>query len=1137
MQNRLQILLVVIFCYFGSNIFAQRQYATNSVLSSGEWYKIGIVKEGVYKIDVPFLSQLGFNTNQLSSSRIKLYGNGGRELPEDNSVSRTDDLIENAIEVYDGGDGIFNGNDYLLFYAHGPDAWNYDSVNMMFNHQKNLINDTCYYFLTINTNGKRITLNNNNLTPNTFVTHYDERLFHENDITTILNSGKNWFGEEFNNTQNSHSFNFNLPDILSSVPMKLRSNLLSRNIGTPSSFNISVNGQLVQNIPINGVSGNLIDNFAEPASSISIISSPTSNCNISYTYNPASNSAQGWLDGFDLQYRRSLQLNNQNQICFRDVSSIGNNNVAQFVLTGANSNSEIWDVTDFTQPVKMNGTITGNQFQFVNYAEVLREYIAFDKTHCLQPLKIGSISNQNLHQSEFADYLIITPKLFLPQANRLAQFHNTQNNLTVKVAEAEQIYIEFGGGNKSASAIRDFIKMYFDKAGTDTTLRPKYVLLFGIGNYDTKGRTASAINHIPCFESDNSINPVLSYTSDDFFALLSDTDNINNTIQPDELKLSVGRLPVKTIDEANTVVDKIINYNSNVTLGSWRNDLLFLADDKDANLFLNTSEQIINSVENLSKVLNNNKIYVDAYPLSRVYNTVTSPKVNRTILEQLYSGKLIFNYSGHGNYQQLSSYSIFNNQDAKLLNNAKKLPLFITSTCDFIPYDDPSKLSIGSYMLQGSKNGAIALLTTPRLVFAGGNQIVNENFLKTVLQKNQFGNYLSLGEAFRLSKNYTSQTISDVVNIRKFSLIGDPALKISFPKNNINIDSINQMLISNGDTIKSGNNYTITGCIKDNAGNFLSDFNGTVYAKVFDKPRPIITLGNDPSSIPTSFHQQEDLLYTGRATVKNGRFKFSFFVSKDLSGHIAKGKISLYAENGNEDASGFDTSFYIVPNSLISNNDNAGPDIKLFLDDYQFKNGGNVGDRSLLLVRLSDSSGINTVFNANIDHNIKAIIDGDEANPIILNSFYETDLDTYKSGGIAYQLPSLTKGAHTLKLTAWDNVVNSSTSILNFNIIENSQFQIYNLINYPNPVSSNTNISFQINEPAQHLKVAINFYSLDGKLIAQTKKDLTNTSRFIDFLIDINFSKFPSGIYFYRVRIINEKGEQAGASQKMMKVD
>ena len=1135
MQNRYFILILFLCCFFINDLFAQRQYAPNSVLSTGDWYQIGIVKEGVYKIDISFLSQLGINTNQLSSSSIRLYGNGGGQLSDDNVISTIDDLMENAIEVYDGGDGIFNGNDYLLFYAPGPDAWKYDSVHNMFHHQKNLINDTCYYFLSVNANGKRIALNNNNLTPNIFVNHYNERIFHENDNTIILNSGKNWYGESFNNTQTTQSFSFSLSDIESGTPLKMRSSLLSRSVGAPSSFNISVNGQVVQNIPINGVSGNLIDNYAEQASSIAVIASPSSNFNITYTYNPASNSAQGWLDAFDLQYRRALQLNNQNQMSFRDIASVGNNNIAQFNLSGANSNTEVWDVTNFGEPIKMNGSTNGSQLPFINRADVLKEYIAFDKTQCLQPIKIGDVNNQNLHQSSFADYLIITPKIFESQANLLSQFHIAHDNLTVKVVETEQIYNEFGGGNKSAAAIRDFIKMYYDKAGADTTLRPKYVLLFGIGNYDTKGRAASTINHIPCFESDNSINPVTSYTSDDYYGLLSDTDNINSTYQAGELKLSVGRLPVSTIDEANIVVDKIINYSSNETLGSWRNDLLFLADDKDANLFLNTSEQIINTVEDNNKLVNNNKIYVDAYPLTNVYNTTTSPEVNQTIIDQLYSGKLILNYSGHGNYQQLSSYSIFSNHDAKSLNNAKKLPLFITSTCDFVPYDDPSKISLGSYMLQGSKNGAIALLTTPRLVFAGGNQVVNENFLKYALQKDPTGNYLTLGEAFRLSKNYTSQTTSDVVNTRKFSLIGDPALRLSFPKYNISIDSINQRLVNNEDTIQSGNNYSITGFVKDNSGAVLSNFNGTVYAKVFDKPSAIRTLGNDPSSIPVTFYQQTDLIYSGRATVQNGKFKFSFLVSKDISNDIAKGKISLYAENGNEDASGFDTSFYIAPNPSVNNNDNIGPDIKLYLDDYHFRNGGNVGDRALLLARLSDSSGINTVYNGNVDHNIKAIIDGDETHPIILNSFYETDLDTYKSGGLAYQLPSLTEGAHTLKLTAWDNMGNSNTSILHFNILENNEFQIYNLINYPNPVNSYTNISFQINEPAQHLQVAVNFYSLDGKVLAQTKKEFTNTSRFIDFPYEINFSRLAAGIYFYRVRIVNEKGEESGASQKILK--
>ena len=952
------------------NSFAQRQYVANSVLSSGDWYKIAVVKEGIYKIDVSFLSHLGINSTQ-SSSTIKLYGNGGGMLSENNSDGRIDDLTENAIEVFDGGDGFFNGNDYLLFYAPGPNRWKYDSADGMFHHQKNLINDTCYYFLTTGANGKRINIDINNLTPNRVVTNFDERLFYENDNTTLLNSGKNWFGEQFDPSQSSHSFNYIFSNLTNGYPLKLKSNLLSRSIGNSSSFDISVNGQLLQNVIINPISGNLIDNYAEIQSSVASISSPSSTFNLNYTYHASSSSSQGWLDWFEIQYRNKLQLENGSQLAFRDVLSVGNGNVAQFVIDGANSNTEVWDISDFTAPVKANSIIINNQIQFTNDASVLREYITFDRSQPLQPIVIGKANNQNLHQYSFADYLIITPKIFESQANRLAQFRAAHDNLIVKVAVAEQIYNEFGGGNKSATAIRDYIKMYFDKAGSDTTKRPKYLLLFGIGNYDTKGRATSLVNHIPCFESENSINPVLSYTSDDFYALLSDTDNINDNNQSNELKLSVGRLPVVNTDEANNVVDKIINYYSHETLGPWRNDVLLLADDKDANLFLNTTEQIADTIANASQLMNINKLYVDVFPLTRVYNNTSSPQVNQSIIDQLYSGKLIFNYSGHGNYQQLSSYSIFNNHDAKQLNNSKKLPLFITSTCDFIPFDDPSKSSLGSYMLQGSKNGAIALLTTPRLVFAGSNQIVNENFLKFELRKDLSGNYLSIGESFRISKNYTSQTTSDIVNTRKFSLIGDPALSLAFPKYEIAIDSINQRAILNGDTLQSGMRYTISGFIKNHAGSLISNFNGTVYAKIFDKPKSVRTLANDPSSIATYFLQQTDLIYNGKSTVLNGKFCFSFLVTKDIIGQIEKGKISLYAENGIEDASSFDTSFYLEPNDQVNSNDNVGPDIKLYLDDYHFKNGSTVGDRALLLARLSDSSGINTVYNGTTDHNIK----------------------------------------------------------------------------------------------------------------------------------------------------------------------
>jgi hypothetical protein len=412
---------------------------------------------------------------------------------------------------------------------------------------------------------------------------------------------------------------------------------------------------------------------------------------------------------------------------------------------------------------------------------------------------------------------------------------------------------------------------------------------------------------------------------------------------------------------------------------------------------------------------------------------------------------------------------------------------------------------------------------------------VNNTFIKNILKRDSAGNHITIGECLRITKNDINQSLSDKVNTRKISLIGDPALKIAFPYYNIQIDSMNQRLISNGDTIYAGNEYTVSGIIKNQAGEVIPNFNGTVTAKVFDKPKKNNTLGNDPTSIATNYFQQENLIYSGKSTVNNGKFTFSFYTTYSIEGQPAKGKISLYAENGNTDASGFDTSFYISTNNPINNNDVVGPEINLFIDDYQFKNGNTVGDRGILLVKLSDHSGINTINNGIMDHDIKLIIDGDEENPIVLNSFYECALNTFKNGGIIYQLPSLTKGEHTLKLIAWDNVGNRNSSIIRFNISESSEFQILNLMNYPNPVVNYTNISFQLAKPAKHLEVGLKVFNIEGKLMEHNQKHFYNTSRFIDFPSSINFNRLSSGIYFYQVAIKNEYGEEDFQSKIFVK--
>ena len=175
-------------------LHAQRSYKNASVLASGNWYKISVKEPGVYKVDMALLGKLGVNANGISSAAIRLFGNGGAMLPEACNGLINDDLVENAVQVVDGGDGVFNGNDYFLFYAAGPDVWVKDSVNQRFKHQKNLYSTKSYYFISIGGTGRRMQSQTTLPQPNAFVTSFSERYFHELDSVNFLNSSKDWFG-------------------------------------------------------------------------------------------------------------------------------------------------------------------------------------------------------------------------------------------------------------------------------------------------------------------------------------------------------------------------------------------------------------------------------------------------------------------------------------------------------------------------------------------------------------------------------------------------------------------------------------------------------------------------------------------------------------------------------------------------------------------------------------------------------------------------------------------------------------------------------------------------------------------------------------------------------------------------------
>ncbi len=1131
--------ILIMYCTVVMNmpVLPQRSYTANSVLAMGNWHKISTASPGIYRIDLPFLHSIGINTANLPSSSIRLYGNGGQMLPEKPLNTVPDDLVENAIWVEDGGDGLFNGSDYLLFYAPGAHAWIKDSANKSFRHQRNIYSDTAYYYLTIRPNGKRVTTLNTTATPNTTITQATQRWFYELDTVNFLSSGRQWYGEEFSGNTGrtlSRTYMVNLPNMLPQ-PAAITAAGVARSFGTTSRFTVTVNNQQAMQVVMPATGNGAYDAFAMAAQSSGTFSTTHSPLAVRFDYTPGSPGSQGWLDWFEILARVDLSMTGNDQLLFCDWNSVGPGNNGQFIIKNAPAGIQVWDVTNALEPVRMQGSLQGSEWRFVNDCSRLREYIAFGQSGFLTPVAAGAVPNQNLHGAAIPQYIIITHPSLLGQANRLAQYHQQRDNLSSLVVTVNQVYNEFSSGSPDPAALRDMVKMFYDRAGGDSAKAPQYLLLFGDASFDYRARISNNTNLVPAWESLVSLDPLATYTSDDFFGLLNDGDDINGS-GTYLLDLGIGRIPAKNEREAQAIVDKIIAYNDVKSLGPWRNECTFVADDEDNNLHLQDAEIMTRAVNAAAPQQNIEKLYLDAFPQESNSAGSRYPAVNQAISNKIFNGTLVWNYTGHGGYRRLAEEVVLDQDMINGFNNAAKLPLFVTATCDVAPFDNPLVSSIGENLLLREKTGAIALMTTTRLVFAFSNRIMNENYLRTAFQKKPDSSYRTLGEAVRQAKNVTYNYLTDVVNNRKFTLLGDPALSLAFPAYQVKTTSVNgQPVSSTPDTLKALSEYTISGTVVDKTGNLLNDFNGTIYPTIFDKVQPVNTLGNDAGSVPVPIQVQKNILFKGKATVNNGRFSFSFIVPKDISYQYGYGRVSYYTDNGSKDGNGVLTNL-VIGGSGNGVSDLEGPAIKAYLNDEKFVNGSITNERPVLLVKLADSSGIN-ILGTGIGHNLVAILDNDQKNEYVLNEFYESDLNNYRQGTVRFQLPALAPGMHSLSIKAWDVANNSGEATLDFRVVNQQQFALDHVLNYPNPFTTQTTFWFEHNRPGEELVIQIQVYTITGKLVKTLRKTIFspgNRSSDVEWNgRDEYGDKIGRGVYLYRLRVQTADGKAAEKLEKL----
>jgi hypothetical protein len=1127
----------------------EKDFASSSVLSegSGIWYKIAVTRDGIHRIDKSFLESCGINTTNLNPAHIHIYGNGDGKLPELNSAPRTDDLAKNAIFIQGEADGSFDQGDYLLFYAWGPHRWNAIG-STHFDQDRNIYSDISCYYININANEAPLRIENLSSTgspANHITSDYDYFDIHENDLVSLVKGGQRWYGELFD-IELERTFTFNVPNIVTTESVRFRTAIgTNARSSTGTQQRYSVNNILIDEgvLPFVGF------DFSRSARVMTFnVPAATMNFKINITRN--SPNVLVYLDRIVLNARRQMIFFGS-QFNFRDMRSVGVGNVTEFSVSSFPTNGFVWDVTDRHTPKRIIGNPSGGNYVFRLHTDSLREFVASNGVSFFTPDRVGPVNHQNIHGLPNAELLIVTHKDFVGQANRLADLHR-ETGIAVHVLTTEQIFNEFSSGMNDPTAIRTMAKMFFERGMINPVNRIRNLLLFGDGTYDPKNRVANNNYFVPTYQVENSENHIAALVTDDYFGLLSDSDAIAAS---DMLDIGVGRLLVTDQTTAKQQVDKIEHYlkngsqlfagsgascccgdgDSNSTFGDWRLNYVQIADDEEGGYFITQdTEPQYNHVKNNHPDMNCDKLYTDAYVQVSTAGGQRYPDVYEAITNRIERGALVVNYVGHGGEVGLAEERIVTIPQIQAFRNIDRLNVFVSATCEFTKYDDPGRVSAGEWMSLNPTGGAIALMTTSRSVYFGVNTITGRRFFETVFTRDANNQPQDFGEIMRLTKNASGS--SD--NKRSFTLIGDPALRIALPQMRIVTDSINGFSpVIEMDTMRALSKVTIKGHLEDFGGNVLNSFNGVLSPTIFDKPRTVYTLGQDPNSPVLPFELQRNIVYRGKATVSNGQFEFSFVVPKDINLSIDNGKISYYAANSSLDASGSDSRFYIGgidPNGV---QDNEGPEIDLFLNDDRFVSGGITDETPVLIAKLFDENGINTVGNG-IGHDLTAVIDGETANPIVLNDYYTADMDTYQSGTIRYTIPKLDKGKHTLTVKVWDVNNNSSEQTIEFVVQEKQDVVLEHVLNYPNPFTTRTEFFFEHNQVCNEMEVQVQVLTVAGRLVKTINQPVLMQgfrSAGIPWDGRDDFGdQLAKGVYVYRIHVKTPDGKTAEKLEKLV---
>lgn len=1126
-----------------ASAFPTSTYAETSVLSTGRWVKVGVTTTGMYLLTTAELRSLGFS----DPSRVAVYGYGGGRINDYLSLSTfVDDLPRVASAVTSRG---------VVFFANGPETWRLTPgrvhENKWMEHVINPYTETTYYFLTetdtptvVEKDGVAGTAGASEV-----ATTFVERLWHERDIVTIKETGHNLYGEDFK-MNSSQSFTFDLTDRVEDTKVWMAVRFMAECPNETSTVRYTANGVALPSDSYDNIRPSLGTYvYGDTCLSRKQFDLTGTRLSLGISHSASGTIRKANLDRIDINYTRRLALPSAGTLYFSTTASCNS-----LDGVGAGQGLHVWDVTDPLHVTEMNLSVDGGKASWMSEYSGRRTYIAWREDASMRaPSRVGNVPNQDIHSMETPDMVIVTISSLLSQAERIANLHrNHADSLKVLVVAAENVYNEFSSGVADPGAIRRMLKMFHDRGSANpggSTLQ--YCMLIGRPIFDHRRKTSSlagvTVETMPVWQTDVSTNDNSSYSSDDPLAMLADGSGNNQATA--ELDISIGRLPVSSVAEANVYISKLDEYMNNPSAGDWLSRMLLIADDQDSGIHMKQSETVADGVMSTdADKMMFDKLYIDAYP--KINGTV--PEARSAMFRKLDDGALWVQYIGHASHNSWSHEKLLVSTDVDKMY-LKRLPVIFAATCDFGRWDSNETCGAEA-MLLTEGGGTIAICTATRPVYIPQNGNLSRNIGATLMRRGPGGRMLTVGEVIRYAKNYkyvnaNGRPSSDTNRLR-YVLFGDPALPMAIPSNNIVVETINGVNVESEAaddeepaTVKARQRAVITGRVTTPSGEVMDDFDGSLKISLFDAEYSTTSSGRGDDSNPgeqVTFQQQGNLLYNGVGKIEGGRFSVTVNMPTDVKQNYRNATLNAIATSTDgRRASGLNRNFYVYGYDEEAQPDTIAPVVEsIYLNHSTFKNGDTVNDSPMLIATVSDDTGIN-LSTAGIGHQMSVRLDGNKSFTDV-SGFFTAAEDGSPSGTIAYPLEGISDGAHSLTLTVWDISNNPTMATVDFFVDSTLQPKLFDVYTDTNPASEEARFYVSHNRPDASLTVTIEVFNLNGQpqwsSTVTGRSDMFTTSPVVWDLTDMTGRRVPRGIYLYRASLSADGGETSTSASRRLAV-